>query len=104
MDFFYNTKNIGSGLNVNEIYNEFKGRNNVVLVWNTSTKETKVFAIGDLAKTLKKFRDNGKFRFFDTHSNELHPEFDIKHLVRQAKRHEQIRLYQTIICGGEVIR
>ena len=102
-DFFYTTKNLAPRMSIREICNEFRNRPDVVLVWNTNTKETKVFAIQDLIKTLAK-KPKSKYWFYDVHDNALHTEFDIKHMLRQAKRHEQIRLYQTIICGGEVIR
>lgn len=102
-DFFYTTKNIAPRMSINEICREFRSRPDVVLVWNINTKETKVFAIKDLVKTLTK-EPKSKYWFYDVQDNALHTEFDIKHMLRQAKRNEQIRLYQTIICDGEVIR
>ena len=83
-------------------------REGSIIVYNVKTDKFKVASPTELIESGLKdtftWNQIKNIRFFDYKGEMLHEEYDIRHILRQAKRKEDISVYMEILCGTPVIR
>lgn len=103
--FFYHIKSECFTWNQwNQTQNERK--EGFIIVYNVKTDKFKIASPAELLEAGLKdnFTKNQvkNIRFFNHVGEMLHEEYDIRHILRQSKRREDITINREIICGVPV--